>query len=103
MGILIPASGDPLDRMQVRALYLSLDGTWHHIAVIHAGTLGLTETRHGAADRWDWSQTARDIPAAQHQHERLQVLANSLTPEQRSELWTTSDPRAAKLRSMLRK
>jgi len=101
--IAIPASGDPLDRMQHIALCLSLDGTWHHIAVIHAGVLGLTETHHGAADRWDWSLTARDIPAAQRQHERLQALAAGLTPEQRHSLWTTTDPRAAKLRGLLTK
>ena len=72
------------------------------VFVIDAGKLGHVQTRHGARDRWDWSVTAVTLQTAQERHARLQALADSLTPEQRAALWTTTDERAALLRRFVR-
>lgn len=81
---------------------LRYDGAAHHYAVVRAGMVGRTESRHGAPNRWDWSLTARDIAVAQEKHRRLQALADGLTPAQRAALWADPSPQSAVLRRFVR-
>jgi len=83
-------------------LCTTLDGAWHYLAVAHAGTQGLTTTRHGAPDRWDWGMTMDSLQIAQERHVRLQNLADSLTPEQRMAVWQDPSEQAKQLRRFVR-
>lgn len=79
-----------------------IHGSEWHEAVIRAGVVGLSATTHGAPDRWDWGATFASLERAFRDHGQLVALAKSLTPAQRSALWTTDDPRAARLRDVAR-
>lgn len=79
-----------------------LDGAAHCYAVIRAGMLGLVDSWHGAPNRWDWGVTVASLQAAQQRHERLQKLADSLTPEQRAAVWSDDSEAARTLRRFIR-
>lgn len=72
---------------QLTHLCTTLDGAWHHMAVVHAGTLGLTTSRHGSEDRWDWGVTALSLQQAfaraQVEEMRRQQLLDRAVREQR--------------------
>lgn len=86
----------------IEELVERFDGAAHHHAVACAGTRGMVGTRHGEPDRWDWGVTIGSLLDAWHRHERMQALADSLTPAQRAALWQDTSQQAAKLRRFCR-
>lgn len=86
----------------MRSLALQFDGSAHHHAVICAGLRGTVSTRHGAPDQWDWGRTLWSYLESEKRNDRMQKLADSLTPEQKAALWGATDEWAKKLRRFVR-
>lgn len=78
------------------------NGAAHSHAVICSGLRGYVGTRHGAADRWDWGLTISSLDAAWRRHERLQAVADALTPDQRMAVWSDDSEQARVLRRFVR-
>lgn len=90
------------DDFDTSLLARQFDGSAHHHAVLCAGLRGHVNTRHGAPDRWDWGVTVQTLRDAEQRHERMQKLADSLSPEQKAALWGSTDQWAAELRRFAR-
>lgn len=88
--------------MSESLLALRFSGASHHHAVICTGLRGLNGTRHGAPDRFDWGMTMQSLHASWQRHERLQAVADALTPEQLDALWQDTSDQARLLRRYVR-
>ena len=78
----------------------SVDSATLYLETLREGRLGAPA--HGDRCRWDWGVTVQTLRDAEQRHERMQKLADSLTPEQRAALWGATDEWAVKLRRFVR-
>lgn len=74
------------------------DGAWHAMLCIEAGKMGLTGTRHGMPDRWDWGVTLDSLLNAQADWTRDDKELRELTPSQRIDLFAHQSAVALRLR-----
>lgn len=79
---------------------LWIDSAALYLETLREGLLGAPA--HGDPCRWDWGVTIQTLRDAEQRHERMQKLADSLTPEQKAALWGATDEWAAKLRRFVR-
>lgn len=79
---------------------LWIDSAALYFETLREGLLGAPA--HGDRCRWDWGRTLGSLDVAQRRHERMQQIADALTPEQKAALWGATDEWAAKLRRYVR-
>jgi hypothetical protein len=91
------------DQVTSETLRENWDGAWHHMLVVEAGKLGITDSHHGDCDRWDWGVTLASLVDAQDRERQADRLVRQMTPLEREGIWLGDGPEQELLRRAARR